>query len=84
MEKQCSCESPDCFGEIKSYQYRWGSAEEISAEDEAYRSGKSPYPLGGWFLNDFCEFHKKGEIFIKKPMRPSLPYQGIARRILKE
>ncbi len=83
MENKCSCASPECFGEIKHYQYRWGSPEEISAEDEAYKSGKSPYPPGLWTFNDFCEFHKKGEIYIQKPMRPSLPYQGIARRVLK-
>jgi len=81
MEK-CSINNSECSGEVHAYEYRLGTAEEIALEDEEYNLGKI-YSKGIMFGASFCETHKKGEILIKKPMRPSLPYQGIARSALR-
>lgn len=81
MDK-CSVNNHECSGEVHKYYYRLSEAEEIILENKAFNLGKTHY-RGYKVFDMFCDVHKKGEIYIQKPMRPSLPYQGIARRALK-
>lgn len=64
---KCFYHSEYCAGEVFVYEFAIGKEEK-----EKRLNIMGCFPL--------CETHKRGELYVHKPMRPSLPYQGIPRR----